>query len=97
MFARACTVRNLSGDWSMNAKAKGSRAERRCVRILTEAGYHCFKAGGSLGALDVSAAERRAMEQLERPSNATREYWHFADRCNEPRVERIHATSGARS
>ena len=39
----------------MNCKAKGSRAERRCIRILEAAGYVCTKAGGSLGMFDVIA------------------------------------------
>jgi Holliday junction resolvase len=39
----------------MNCKAKGARAERRCMRILQAAGYSCTKAGGSLGAFDVIA------------------------------------------
>ena len=38
-----------------NAKAKGSRAERRCVKILEASGYLCTKAGGSLGLFDVVA------------------------------------------
>jgi len=38
-----------------NAKAKGSRAELRAVRILEAAGYSCTKAGGSLGMFDVIA------------------------------------------
>lgn len=36
-----------------NAKAKGTRAERRAIRILEAAGYACTKAGGSLGIFDV--------------------------------------------
>ena len=39
----------------MNCKAKGSRAERRCICILEAAGYVCTKAGGSLGMFDVIA------------------------------------------
>lgn len=39
----------------MNAKAKGSRAERRAIRILERAGYLCTKSGGSLGIFDVIA------------------------------------------
>jgi Holliday junction resolvase len=38
-----------------NAKAKGTRAERRAIRILEAAGYVCTKAGGSLGVFDVIA------------------------------------------
>lgn len=37
----------------MNAKAKGSRAERRCIFLLEALGYRCAKAGASLGAFDV--------------------------------------------
>jgi Holliday junction resolvase len=37
------------------SKAKGSRAELRCIRILEAAGYCCTKAGGSLGVFDVIA------------------------------------------
>jgi Holliday junction resolvase len=39
----------------MNTKAKGSRAERRAMRILEAAGYVCTKAGASLGLFDVVA------------------------------------------
>jgi Holliday junction resolvase len=39
----------------MNTKAKGSRAERRAMRILEAAGYCCTKAGASLGLFDVVA------------------------------------------
>ena len=38
-----------------NAKRKGARAERRCVKLLEAAGYLCTKAGGSLGLFDVVA------------------------------------------
>lgn len=39
----------------MNAKAKGTRAERRAIKMLERAGYVCTKAGGSLGLFDVVA------------------------------------------
>jgi Holliday junction resolvase len=39
----------------MNTKAKGSRAERRAMKILEAAGYVCTKAGASLGLFDVVA------------------------------------------
>jgi Holliday junction resolvase len=38
-----------------NAKAKGSRAERRAIRLLEAAGYCCTKAGASLGLFDIIA------------------------------------------
>lgn len=47
------------------SKAKGSRAERKCIRILESAGYVCTKAGGSLGVFDVIAlgpADVRAIQ-----------------------------------
>jgi Holliday junction resolvase len=37
----------------VNAKAKGSRAERRAIALLEAAGYICTKAAGSLGLFDV--------------------------------------------
>ena len=40
---------------AVNPKAKGSRAERRAIRLLEAAGYVCTKAGGSLGLFDVIA------------------------------------------
>lgn len=39
----------------MNAKAKGTRAEHRAMRILEAAGYVCTRAGASLGLFDVIA------------------------------------------
>jgi Holliday junction resolvase len=39
----------------VNAKAKGARAERRCVKDLEAQGYWCTRAGGSLGVFDVIA------------------------------------------
>lgn len=39
----------------MNHKAKGSRAERKTMRMLEHAGYCVTRAGGSLGLFDVIA------------------------------------------
>lgn len=36
-----------------NAKAKGARRERQCIKLLEAEGYRCMKAGGSLGEWDV--------------------------------------------
>lgn len=47
------------------SKAKGSRAERRAIRLLEADGYVCTKAGGSLGVFDVIAigpADVRAIQ-----------------------------------
>jgi Holliday junction resolvase len=37
----------------MNTKKKGSKNERRSIRILEAAGYCCLKAGASLGVFDI--------------------------------------------
>jgi Holliday junction resolvase len=37
----------------MNAKAKGSKNERRTIALLQSEGYSCTKSGGSLGVFDV--------------------------------------------
>ena len=39
----------------MNCKAKGSRAERRSMRLLESAGYACSRAAASLGVFDIVA------------------------------------------
>lgn len=43
------------GEVLVNTKAKGSRAERRAMRILKAAGYAVTRAGGPLGLFDVIA------------------------------------------
>ena len=40
---------------AMNAKAKGTRAEHRSIRLLEAAGYACCRSAASLGAWDVVA------------------------------------------
>lgn len=37
----------------MNAKAKGSRNERRSMALLEASGYRCSKSAASLGAWDI--------------------------------------------
>lgn len=39
----------------MNTKAKGTRAEHRCMKALEAAGYVCTRASASLGLFDVIA------------------------------------------
>lgn len=39
----------------MNCKAKGTRAELRCIKELEKQGYFCTRAGASLGMFDVVA------------------------------------------
>lgn len=54
----------------MNAKAKGSRNERRSMRLLEAAGYTCMKAGGSLGVFDVIAIGAADFVLVQVKSNA---------------------------
>lgn len=49
----------------MNAKAKGSRAERRAIALLEAEGYVCTKAGGSLGLFDVVGIGSRDVRLLQ--------------------------------
>ena len=54
-----------SGALRRMSKAKGSRAERRAIRILEAAGYTCTKAGGSLGVFDVIAIGPRDIRAIQ--------------------------------
>ena len=47
------------------SKAKGSRAERKAIRLLEAAGYICTKAGGSLGMFDVIAIGPRDVRAIQ--------------------------------
>lgn len=49
----------------MNTKAKGNRAERRCMRILEAAGYLCSRAAASLGLFDVIAVGPRDVRLVQ--------------------------------
>lgn len=49
----------------MNTKAKGARAERRCIRILEAAGYRCTHAAASLGLFDVIALGPDAVRLIQ--------------------------------
>lgn len=51
------------------SKAKGSRNERKAVRVLEAAGYSCTKAGGSLGLFDVIAIRSDSIRLLQVKSN----------------------------
>ena len=49
----------------MSSKAKGSRAERKAIKVLEADGYVCTKAGGSLGVFDVIALGPNAVRCLQ--------------------------------
>jgi Holliday junction resolvase len=53
-----------------NAKAKGSRNERRTMALLEAAGYVCTKAGGSLGIFDVIGISTQDTVCVQVKSNA---------------------------
>lgn len=53
-----------------NTKRKGSRNERRTIRLLEGAGYVCTKAGGSLGVWDVIAIGPTDIVLVQVKSNA---------------------------
>lgn len=54
------------------SKAKGSRAERKAVRLLEAEGYICTKAGGSLGVFDVVAIGARDVRCVQVKSGSAR-------------------------
>jgi Holliday junction resolvase-like predicted endonuclease len=47
------------------SKAKGSRAERKAIKLLEAAGFVCTKAGGSLGVFDVIALGPNAVRCVQ--------------------------------
>ena len=53
----------------INAKAKGSRLERLCIKQLTAEGYECTKAGGSLGVWDIIAISKRDILLIQVKAN----------------------------
>jgi Holliday junction resolvase len=53
----------------MNAKAKGSRNERRTVALLQAQGYVCTKSSGSLGVFDVIGIGERDIVLCQVKSN----------------------------
>jgi hypothetical protein len=53
----------------MNAKAKGSRNERKTIKLLEAVGYACMKAGASLGVFDVIGISLAEMVCVQVKSN----------------------------
>ena len=53
-----------------NAKAKGSRNERRSIKLFEALGYECTKAGGSLGKFDVIAISSQETVCVQVKSNS---------------------------
>ena len=54
------------------SKAKGSRAERKAIKLLEAEGYVCMKAGGSLGVFDVIALGPNAVRCLQVTAGSAR-------------------------
>lgn len=53
----------------LNAKRKGTRAERKAITLLEAAGFVCTKAGGSLGLFDVIAISGETVKCIQVKSN----------------------------
>ena len=53
----------------MNAKAKGSKQERKARKVLEADGYLVTKAGGSLGLFDLVAENRQGVRHIQVKSN----------------------------
>ena len=49
----------------INAKAKGSRAERKTINLLESVGYQCIRSAASLGPFDVIATNRLGIRCLQ--------------------------------
>jgi Holliday junction resolvase len=56
----------------MNGKAKGTRAEYRCMRLLESVGYICTRASASLGLFDVVAIGPRDVRCIQVKSGTRR-------------------------
>jgi hypothetical protein len=56
---------NSLGKCPLNCKAKGSRNERRTMRLLQAAGYRCTRSGASLGVFDVIAIGPDAVQLIQ--------------------------------
>ena len=52
-----------------NAKAKGAKNERKSIKLLEIAGYHCTKSGASLGAFDVIGISATGIVLVQCKSN----------------------------
>lgn len=53
----------------MNCKKKGSKNERKSIKLLETAGYTCTKAGGSLGVFDIIGIGSQDIVLLQVKSN----------------------------
>jgi Holliday junction resolvase len=53
----------------MNTKAKGSRNEKKTIRLLEASGYQCTKAAASLGTFDIWAISSTDVALVQVKSN----------------------------
>lgn len=53
----------------MNAKAKGTRIERKCIQLLELVGYSCVRSAASLGAFDIIATNRLGIRCIQVKAN----------------------------
>ena len=54
----------------MNAKAKGTRLERKTFKMLQSAGYQCIRSAASLGPFDLIAINHLGIRCIQVKANA---------------------------
>ncbi len=54
----------------MNAKVKGSRLERKSVKLLESTGHQCVRSAASLGPFDIIAANRLGVRCIQVKANS---------------------------
>lgn len=54
----------------MNRKRKGTRLERRSIKLLEATGYLCIRSAASLGPIDVAAVNRFGIRLIQVKANA---------------------------
>ena len=53
----------------MNQKRKGTRLERRTIKLLEATGYLCIRAAGSLGPIDLAAINGSGIRLIQVKAN----------------------------
>lgn len=56
--------------FSMNRKRKGTRLERRTIKLLEATGYLCIRAAASLGPIDVAAFNQAGIRLIQVKANS---------------------------
>ena len=53
----------------MNAKAKGTRLERKTIKLLQSAGYQCIRSAASFGSFDIVAMNHLGFRCIQVKAN----------------------------